>query len=75
MSIFNLRLALMALCLVIFVVAFAGLLLASWRHHRAVKLGQENFHAELWVEIAWTLAPCVIVLLLVWPTARLFWTS
>lgn len=64
----------MVFCLLIFSASFAALLLASWRHHRAVKLGRENFHDELWVEIAWTLAPCIIVLLLVWPTARLFWT-
>jgi len=71
----QLRWGLMVFCLLIFAGAFVVLLWASWRHHRAQRAVGENFHAELWVEIAWTLAPCVIVLLLVWPTARLFWTS
>ncbi|MDD5029238.1 MAG: cytochrome c oxidase subunit II transmembrane domain-containing protein [Rhodoferax sp.] len=74
MTVFYFRWVLMVVCLLIFVGSFAALLLASWRHHRAVKHGLENFHDSLAVEIAWTLAPCVIVLLLVWPTARLFWT-
>lgn len=74
MTVFYFRWALMVFCLLIFIGSFAALLLAAWRHHRAVKHGLENFHDALWVEIAWTLAPCVIVLLLVWPTARLFWT-
>lgn len=29
-------------------------------------------HSSLAIEIAWTIAPCIIVLLLVWPTARVF---
>jgi|GEM_PF-862840 len=74
MTVFNLRWMLMVVCLLIFFGSFAALLLASWRRHRSVKQGLDNFHDELWVEIAWTLAPCIIVLLLVWPTARLFWS-
>ncbi len=74
MTEFGVRWALMVVCLVIFSASFAALLWASWRHHRATKVGLENFHRQLWVEIAWTIAPCVIVLLLTWPTARIFWT-
>lgn len=74
MNEFNLRWALMVVCLLVFMVSFTALLIASWRHHRSIKTDRENFHSALWVEIAWTVAPCVIVLLLVWPTARIFWT-
>lgn len=74
MNEFTFRLALMGVCLAIFVGSFSALLVASWRHYRRDKPGQENFHRSLLVEIAWTIAPCVIVLLLVWPTARVFWT-
>lgn len=71
----NFRAALMLACLLIFAVSFALLLLAAWRHHRADKSGDANFHSALWVEISWTIVPCVIVLVLVWPTVRVFWRS
>ena len=70
------RWALMLLCLTIFTLSFAVLLWAAWRHHRRAKAEAErvNFHSSLAVEIAWTIAPCIIVLLLVWPTAKIFWS-
>ena len=74
MTEFGFRWALMVVCLLIFVVSFAALLWAAWRHHRSQTPGRVNFHSSLAVEIAWTIAPVVIVLLLVWPTARIFWT-
>jgi len=74
MNEFNLRWGLMVFSLLVFAVSFAALLVASWRHHRSGQRAGENFHSALWVEIAWTAAPCLIVLLLVWPTARIFWT-
>jgi cytochrome c oxidase subunit 2 len=74
MTEFGFRWALMVACLLIFVVSFAALLWAAWRHHRGETPERVNFHTSLAVEIAWTVAPVVIVLLLVWPTARIFWT-
>ena len=73
MTEFAVRQALMLVCLLIFAMSFAALLWATWRHHRSGSPERVNFHSSLAVEIAWTLAPCVIVLLLVWPTARIFW--
>ena len=74
MTEFDFRWMLMVVCLAIFAVSFAALLWASWRHHRGGSPERVNFHSSLAVEIAWTVTPCVIVLLLVWPTARIFWT-
>ncbi len=74
MTEFGFRWALMVACLLIFMVSFAALLWAAWRHHRGETPERVNFHSSLAVEIAWTIAPVVIVLLLVWPTARIFWT-
>ena len=74
MTEFEFRWALMLVCLLIFVVTFTALLWAAWRHHRGETPERVNFHSSLAVEIAWTIAPVVIVLLLVWPTARIFWT-
>jgi cytochrome c oxidase subunit 2 len=71
---FGFRWALMVLCLLIFVGAFSALLWFAWRHHLGRQSEQANFHSSLAVEIAWTVVPCIVVLLLVWPTARIFWT-
>lgn len=71
---FNFRWGLMVVCLLIFALSFAGLLMAAWRHHRRDRGEEGNFHSSLLVEISWTIVPCVIVLILVWPTARIFWT-
>ena len=68
------RWALMLVCLLIFAVSFSCLLLAAWRHHRDGSPQRGNFHSSVLVEICWTIVPCVIVVLLVWPTARIFWT-
>jgi len=69
------RSALMALCLLILGISFAALLWLSWRHHRRGQLAQDNFHSSLAIEMVWTITPCIIVLLLVWPIARIFWSS
>ena len=65
MSEFGFRWVLMLLCLLVFVTAFSALIWFAWRHHRARQPEQSNFHSMLAVEIAWTLVPCVVVLLLV----------
>ena len=73
MNDFNFRWVLMVICLLIFALSFVALLLAAWRHHRQAQVERVNFHTSLLVEICWTIVPCVIVLVLVWPTARIFW--
>lgn len=70
----NFQTVLMLVCMMIFSVAFAALLVASWRHHRVEQVHGRNFHSDLWVEMSWTIAPCVIVLALAWPTVKTFWT-
>jgi cytochrome c oxidase subunit 2 len=74
MSEYSFRWVLMLLCLTIFAAAFSALVWFAWRHHRGGQSEKTNFHSILAVEIAWTVVPCVVVLLLVWPTARIFWT-
>jgi cytochrome c oxidase subunit 2 len=69
------RAALLLFCLLMFALTFAALLWAAWHHHRADKTGGANFHSSLWVEISWTIVPCVIVLVLIWPTVRVFWVG
>ena len=73
MTTYDFRETLMLLCLLILGISFAALLWVSWRHHRRGQLAQGNFHSSLVIEMAWTIAPCIIVLLLVWPIVRVFW--
>ena len=66
----DLRGILMLVCLVIFCLVFVAMLGVAWRQHRKGSASAPNFHGSLVVEVCWALAPLLIVLLLVWPTAR-----
>lgn len=66
----DLRWVMMLVCLAIFVVVFAVMLLSAWRNHRLGESAQQNFHGSMAVEVCWVLAPFVIVMMLVWPTVR-----
>lgn len=66
----ELRWILMVVCLAIFCLVFVAMLGVAWRQHRKGTSSAPNFHGSLAVEVCWALAPLLIVLLLVWPTAR-----
>lgn len=66
----ELRWILMILCLVIFGLVFMVMLGVAWRQHRKGNSSAPNFHGSVVVEVCWALAPLLIVLMLVWPTAR-----
>lgn len=66
---------LMILCLIIFALVFAVMFYSIWKHHRGGVGERTNFHGSVAVEICWALAPVVIVVLLVWPTTRIIWSS
>ena len=74
MPLMDLPSALMLVSLLLFVLSLVTLLWVTWRHHRLGKQTQTNFHARLSVEMAWTLVPAVMVLVLVWPIAQAFWS-
>ena len=73
MPLMDLPSALMLASLLLFLASVVTLLWVTWRHHRLGKQTQTNFHARLSVEMAWTLVPAVMVLVLVWPMAQAFW--
>lgn len=66
----GLRGMLMVVCLIVFLLVFAGMFFSIWKHHRSSASGHTNFHSSVLVEICWALAPFVIVVLLVWPTMK-----
>jgi len=66
----ELRWILMLVCLAIFCLVFVVMVVVAWRQYRKGDPSVPNFHGSLVVEVCWALAPLLIVLLLVWPTAR-----
>jgi heme/copper-type cytochrome/quinol oxidase subunit 2 len=66
----DLRGVMMLVCLAIFVVVFAVMLVSAWRNHRLGEPAKQNFHSSMAVEVCWAVAPFVIVVMLVWPTVR-----
>ena len=66
----ELRWALMVFCLIVFFVVFVAMLVSMWRLHKSELTESPNFHASIAVEICWALAPCVIVVLMVYPTVK-----
>jgi len=60
----------MVLCLVVFASVFVVMVTSMWLRHRRVDAQQTNFHGSVAVEISWAVAPFVIVVMMVWPTAR-----
>lgn len=66
----NLRWMLLVFCLFVFLVVFFVMFVSMWKHHRNGISQTSNFHGSVAVEISWALAPCVIVFLMVLPTAR-----
>lgn len=66
----ELRGVMLLVCLAIFVLVFAVMLVSAWRNHRLGEPARQNFHSSMAVEVCWVLAPFVIVVMLVWPTVR-----
>jgi heme/copper-type cytochrome/quinol oxidase subunit 2 len=66
----ELRWFLMVVCLAIFGLVFAVMLVSAWIQHRKGDKEIANFHGSVAVEVCWALAPLVIVMQLVWPTVR-----
>jgi cytochrome c oxidase subunit 2 len=73
--VFGLRAILMIASVIIFVSVFAAMFLSVCKRHRSGVGSHTNFHESVALEICWALVPCVIVVLLVWPAARIFWVS
>jgi cytochrome c oxidase subunit 2 len=57
-------------CVVIFVVVFWFMFYAIYKHRKSVGHKAANFHEHFWVEVAWTVAPCIILVTMAVPATR-----
>ena len=66
---------LLVFCSLVFVVVFLVMLVSVWGHHRQGVANKSNFHDFVAVELAWVLAPFLIVAGVVVPVVRVFLVS
>jgi cytochrome c oxidase subunit 2 len=60
----------MILCTIIFVGVFGFMFYACWAHRKSVGHKAEQFHENTMVEIAWTVIPAIILVVIALPTTR-----
>ena len=58
------------ICTVIFVVVFGVMFYSIWKHRKSVGHKPATFHESVKVEIAWTIVPFVIVILMALPATK-----
>ena len=66
----SLHVFMMVLCSVIFVAVFAVMFYSIWKHRKSVGHKPATFHESVKVEIAWTIVPFVIVILMALPATK-----
>jgi cytochrome c oxidase subunit 2 len=65
----------MIICVVIFVAVFAVMFYSIWKHRKSVGYKPATFHESLTVEVLWTLAPFIIVILMALPATKVLVAS
>lgn len=60
-----------AICLAIFVIVFAVMFYSIYAHRKSKGFKPANFHESTTVEIAWTVVPFIIVIVLAIPATRM----
>ncbi len=58
------------ICTVIFVVVFGVMFYSIWKHRKSVGHKPATFHESVKVEIAWTVVPFIIVILMALPATK-----
>ena len=65
----------MIICMVIFVLVFGVMFYSIWKHRKSVGHQPASFHESIKVEIAWTITPLIIVVLMAIPATKTIVTS
>ncbi len=60
----------MIICMVIFVLVFGVMFYSIWKHRKSVGHQPASFHESIKVEIAWTITPLIIVILMAIPATK-----
>ena len=60
----------LGICTVIFVAVFAVMFYSIWKHRRSQGAKAANFHESAAVEVAWTIVPFIIVILMALPATK-----
>ncbi|MDR3454882.1 MAG: cytochrome c oxidase subunit II [Rhodoferax sp.] len=63
--------ALMIVCAVIFVAVFGVMFYSIWKHRKSVGHKSASFHESVTIEIAWTIVPFIIVILMALPATKI----
>lgn len=63
------------ICTVIFVAVFGVMFYSIWKHRKSLGHKPANFHESVAVEIAWTVVPFVIVILMALPATKVLVAS
>lgn len=63
------------ICTVIFVAVFGVMFYSIWKHRKSVGHKAANFHESVGVEIAWTVVPFIIVILMALPATKVLVAS
>ena len=69
----DVRSMVLAVCVGVFVVVAAIMLVLAWRHHRKPGKEEANFHPSVVAELGWTLTTLLMVVALAWPTLVAVW--
>jgi cytochrome c oxidase subunit 2 len=69
-TIFDLHTIITWICVVIFILVFGFMFYAVFAHRKSVGHKAAHFHEHFWVEVAWTIVPCVILVAMAWPATK-----
>lgn len=70
-SVYNLHMFVFGVCVVIGVAVFGVMFWSIIRHRKARGVKPATFHDNVRVEIAWTIIPFLILIVMAWPATRL----
>ena len=69
-TIYDLHTVITWVCVVIFIVVFGFMFYAVFAHRKSVGHKAAHFHEHFWVEVAWTIVPCIILLVMMVPATK-----
>ena len=69
-TIFDLHTIITWICVVIFILVFGFMFYAIYAHRKSVGHKAANFHEHFWVEVSWTIVPCIILVAMAWPATK-----